>query len=294
MNQGLKIFLYHDVTNEPSLFARKFGLAVSLDLFSRQIDWIRKNFNVIHPGRLCVDVPLPDNAALITFDDGFYGTFANGVEHLEKIELPSVVFLNMQAIIEQRPLLSALASFRESSLPEFVSFAKRERLTKPFHLCCTPSLMRRVDELFGEVDQAAVIGYQGRFASLDQLRRFEKSKFVVYGNHLYDHWNATALKPVEFAKQYTKNQVQLIKFSNSAEIFAFPNGIPNNCFNESHVKMLKRLGAKKIFSGVGGINRNSKNYLLGRMTLNAHDSNEDILWCRLLRASFTCWPNQHA
>lgn len=281
---GLTIFLYHDVTDTPSRFAEEFGLAVPKKLFALQISWITKNFNVIHPLALLKGEPLPEDAALITFDDGFHGTFANGLEHLENNRIPSVVFLNMQPIIEQKPIVSAIACYRERYMPEYKRFIRTAGMSGPFHLTCTPELLDQMNDQFGGTDLAAINEYQGRFADFELVRRYAKSGMTIYGNHLYEHWNSIALTPVQFAEQYNRNKIALAEFKNSAEMFAFPNGQPGRCFTKTHIDHLLRLGSKRVFSGVGGINRIPNNYLLGRMTLNARDNSEDIFWCRLLRA----------
>ena len=287
---SLKVFLYHDVTDTPSRFAEEFGLAVSTELFSRQISWIDRNFEIIHPRALLGEAPLPDNAALITFDDGFHGTLANGLQLLERRRIPSVVFLNMQAIIEHRPILSAVACYRERNLPRFAEYAKAAGISRPLHLSGTPEIMRRLEQHFGPVDRVAVDGYQGQFADLALVNRFADSELAVYGNHLYEHWNAAALTPAEFIEQYALNQKALAQFRNSAEIFAFPNGLPNTCYTNVHIELLTGLGAKRVFAAVGGINREPNNYVLGRMSVNARDNDEDILWCRLLRAAISGRP----
>jgi len=282
---GLTIFLYHDVTDTPSRFAEEFGLAVPKELFAMQVSWIARNFRVMHPRALLEGAPMPENAALITFDDGFHGAFANGLAQLEKMKLPSVIFLNMQAIIEQQPILSAVACYRERHLPQYDEFARAAGISGPFHLACTPEIMDRMNKQFGQVDLAAVSNYQGPFADLEMARRYANSELVVYGNHLYEHWNSAVLSQDDFIEQYVRNKRALEQFKNGAEIFAFPNGLPNKCFTKSHIELLTGLGARRIFSAAGGINRNPNDYLLGRMTVNARDNNDDILWCRLLRAA---------
>jgi len=281
----LTIFVYHDVTDTPSRFAEEFGLAVPKELFAMQVSWIARNFRIIHPRVLLEGAPLPENAALITFDDGFHGTFANGLAQLEKMKLPSVIFLNMQAIIEQQPILSAVACYLERHLPQYNEFARAAGISGPFHLACTPEIMDRMNKLFGQVDLAAVSKYQGPFADLEMARRYANSKLVVYGNHLYEHWNSAALSRAEFTDQYNRDKMALAQFKNSAELFAFPNGQPNTCFTRTHIELLTGLGARRIFSAVGGINRIPNDCLLGRMALGPFDRSQNILWYRLLRAT---------
>ena len=67
---SLTVFCYHDVTDTPSDFSRENALNVPPDAFNFQIEYIKKNFNLIEPKQL-LEQSIPSNAALVTFDDGF-------------------------------------------------------------------------------------------------------------------------------------------------------------------------------------------------------------------------------
>ena len=287
LEHGLTVFVFHEVSDKPSRFAEEHGLAVSIERFHRQVCWIQANFNVIRPTDLLSETCVPKRAAMISFDDGFSGSFENGLTILEQLNLPSICFLNMQAILEKKPILSATACFLDRYVPEFADFAKSVGLPLPFHLTLSPSILNAFERRYGPVDQDAVIEYQGRFAELKVIREWDAKNLVAFGNHLYDHWNAAALSLEEFEDQYKRNEVALSLFKNRVNLFAFTNGQPKTCFSSREVVCLSQLGVGKVFSSSGGVNCHpSTKYLLGRLSLAEGDSDEDYLWFRIGRAVF--------
>ena len=286
LTEGLTIFVYHEISDRPSKFAELHGLAVSLESFRKQIQWVKSNFVVIHPLDLINGDKLPKEAALISFDDGFLGSFENGLVILEEMGVPSIHFLNMQAILEQKPVLSATTCFLEENVPDFLRFTKDLNIHRPFHLTLTPSNLRAFEEKYGVIDNKAILEYQGDFADLNEVKKWENKKLVTLGNHLYDHWNVSALNQDELKYQYKKNEAALSQFKNNINFFAFTNGQPGSCFSVNDVKFLEYLGAKKVFSASGGVNIDSSNFLLNRMSLYEWDVDQDYIWFQIGKLLF--------
>ena len=63
------IFLFHEVTNNPSEFHTKYSLNVCPELFEDQIKIIKRQFNAVSPETL-LEGNYNRPAAVITFDDG--------------------------------------------------------------------------------------------------------------------------------------------------------------------------------------------------------------------------------
>jgi peptidoglycan/xylan/chitin deacetylase (PgdA/CDA1 family) len=286
MQQGLTVFLFHEVTNQPSQFSEEFGLAVSTQTFKRQMLWIQKYFKIIHPFDILYDNPLPGGAAIISFDDGFLSTFQNGLPILEKMGVPAIVFLNMRAILEQRPILSSIACYLNRYVPAFSAFSKSVGLSPPFHLTLSPSILNAFEGYYGPINKDAVLDYQGKFADLNTVKAWNNKDVVVYGNHLFEHWNASSLSIEEFEEQYKRNEIALSQLENSVNLFSFTNGQLGTAFSEREVAFLKLLGTGKLFSGVPVLNRDAKKYLLGRVSLSERDKDEDHLWFRIGQAVF--------
>ena len=92
------VFLFHDVSSDPSEFSRSSNLNVPPRHFTEQIQIIGRYFRFAEPdsvanGEAC------RGSALVTFDDGVVGTFENGIPILDRLEVPSVVFMNMAPVL---------------------------------------------------------------------------------------------------------------------------------------------------------------------------------------------------
>jgi|LauGreSBDMM110SN_4_FD.fasta_scaffold01089_3 peptidoglycan/xylan/chitin deacetylase (PgdA/CDA1 family) len=286
INNGLTVFAFHDVSDSPSEFASKFGLFVTTKTFENQIKWIKANFEIIHPSMLLMSEPLPSRAALITFDDGYLGTFENGLSTLEDMGIPSIVFLNMRTVLSKTPLLSATACYLDIYEPNFAKFCNQVGLHRPFHLTLNPRLFKEYQSYYGDIDHSLVTQFQGAFVDLDILQQWDASPFACFGNHLFEHWNAIALSPDELKSQYLDNEAALLRFANKVNMFAFTNGQPKICFDQRDVEILHSLGAEKIFSTAGGVNHNYNQLLLGRIALGELDNDSAALWFRIVRAVF--------
>lgn len=286
VDNGLTVFAFHDVSDCPSEFADQFGLAVSPTTFERQIKWIKANFELIHPAALLANEPLPSRSAVITFDDGYRGTFDNGLTILKRLGVPSIIFLNMQAVSRRTPVLSAIACFLDRYEPNFAEFCKQSGLQRPFHLTLNPSFFKTYQHRYGEINYSAVEQFQGAFADLNTLQKWDKNPLVCYGNHLFEHWNAAALSVDELRAQYLDNENALSVFANTVNLFAFTNGQPITCFSQRDVDVLRSLGVGKAFSTAGGVNAGIDQFLLGRIAISESDNDSARLWFRVGRAVF--------
>ena len=284
IDNGLTVFAFHDVSNTASEFAKQYGLVVSTELFERQIQWIKANFEIIHPSLILGGKQLPKRAAIITFDDGYRGTFENGLPVLERLGVPSIIFLNMQPILLGTPVLSAIACFLDQYEPDFAGFCRRSGLVAPFHLSLNPKVWEAYQREHVCVNLTAVQKFQGDFADSDALRRWDKHSLVSYGNHLFEHWNAVALSSEELKNQYLRNEAALASFAARVNLFAFTNGQPDTCFSKRDLALLQSMGVGRVFSTAGGVNQASEGFLLGRVALCESDNGENLLWFRIGRA----------
>jgi peptidoglycan/xylan/chitin deacetylase (PgdA/CDA1 family) len=274
----LVVFVFHEICDDPSLFLKSNGLAISIKDFENQIRWIKNNFNLIDPKILLSSKTLPKKSALITFDDGYRGVFEHGLPLLDSFNIPSVHFLNMGPIIEKGFLLSALANYLQNYSKYFKNFAEDNKISKPYHLTISPTILEKYNKNFDQVDTNAILNYQGKMVEYSTLKKWENNKLVFYGNHLYQHWNARALTKAELRAQYVMNQEILIDFNNYIEFFSFTNGKPKTCFNQDDFKFIENLGAKKIFSTSNGVNNKSKDTMLGRVILPNSGANKWEMW----------------
>ncbi len=88
----LRILMYHKVHVN-----RRDFLTVDVEQLKEQLVFIQKNFNVIRLSELVAHVkdghPLPENALLITFDDGYVDTHKLAYPIFKEMNMPFCVFL---------------------------------------------------------------------------------------------------------------------------------------------------------------------------------------------------------
>lgn len=280
---ALTVFCFHDIGDSPSRFVSQYGLGISTATFRRQIAWVRKHYDIVHPRDVTAGANLPRNACLISFDDGFAGSFDNGIAWLEQQRIPSLMFLNMRSIIEGRPLLSAIALYLGEHSPPFRAFAAARGLTAPYHLTLSPTTLAAFELEHGPVDMAPILAYQGKLGDIPTVAKWGESDLVGYGNHLYDHWNSVVLTDAEFFEQYYRNETALASVGRSTGMFAFPNGISGPCFSRKHVELLMQATAIRAFSADGRINTDASAFLLDRIALGESDGTPGRLSLRVNR-----------
>jgi peptidoglycan/xylan/chitin deacetylase (PgdA/CDA1 family) len=281
LRKKLTIFVFHEVSDNQSKFLSHNNIAHTIDSFTKHINWIKKNFNVISPEYLTQNKTLPYYAAVISFDDGYLGAFDNGFKILEEKKIPAIVFINSKPLLKRKPSVAAIANYLETD-EDFLRFAEEESFESPFHLSVSPKLLGKFMKSHNseEIENAAYL-FQGEVASYQTLKKWENNDLFFYGNHLYDHWNANALSSDEFKTEYKKNDEFLSQFKNYLNLFAFTNGKPETCFTQKHIDLLKSLTTKRVFSSSNGINKDLSNFLFGRLSTFDSDSTVNKLWFRL-------------
>jgi len=262
----LFVFNYHDVTPTPAKFSLDFDLNVSPNVFLNQISWIKKYFNVIAPHELMSgDYDLP--AALITFDDGFQSAFKYAANILEKERLTGTVFMNME-VVEGEVSWSALLTYLwyyDKGFKDYIY--KKYKVTNLTFLSCSKEDTDEYLEYLGGGQEEILEKtkrYQGYFASKQELGC---SDGVFLGSHLYNHFNAVNLSKEALERQYKMNYQALCEYKNSMDLFSYPFGQPNSCYNADTHDILQLSGAKKIFSAYAYPNFSHNPLLIHRISM---------------------------
>ena len=283
--KSITAFVFHEVTDTPSQFSIQYNLAVSVKTFETQIDFINRNYTIIHPFELENCDKLPKNAALITFDDGMLSSFENGLKILEKKNIPCLFFLNFGAIFHSQPLISSELSFLQKHSHDFCNILiNKEGLTPPFYLSITPKIFEYyIDEFRYKFPKEVIQNYQGELATVEIVQKWGNNKNIIYANHLYQHWNSEALSDEEFIIELDQNARFLRNYPYSSNFFAFPNGQPKTCFSKRHLNILIDKKINKFFSSSGKINFNPEDKLIDRIGLTEKDFKDHLIFFRIFR-----------
>ena len=265
------IFCFHEITNTPSKFQKKNKLFVTKDNFVKQIRFISKILKIINPKELLHNSNITQ-AALISFDDGYAGSFNFALKFLVKEKIIPIYFLNMSTIHLGIPLLPASLEYLEKNYEEYENFLEKNKIKKPFHLSIKPLQFQKLNDNF-KLHSRKINAYQGKMVNTKFLQKNQNNKTFFIADHLYEHYNCLALNKIE-VKNYSNKSLKLFKhFKNHINFFSFFNGVPNLCFNKKNIKWLKDLNYKKSFACGNTSNKNKNDFLQDRISLNNDDDN---------------------
>jgi hypothetical protein len=278
LRDSLTIFVYHDVINKPSQFSGEYDLNVTPEIFDFQIRFIRNNFNIISPDDLLAK-RATQKAALITFDDGFKSYFTNALPILEKLKVPSVIFLNMEPV-NGGVFWSGLITYlcKEKGFVEYLKKTAYDmNLRLPNFLHCSRKIVFDYLEKSEISLDKKVNEFVGEFADKEDLKHASLNPLVFYGNHLFNHDVPAVMSDHEFIDSFNKNNEELKQYLNYRNLFSFPFGQEGSCYKTHQVELLADKKVGRIFSSMGGINRNLNAACLDRIALTSfHDSVEKI------------------
>ncbi|MBF0308628.1 MAG: polysaccharide deacetylase family protein [Magnetococcales bacterium] len=260
------VFLYHQVSESPSPFYSQYDLNVLPWVFERQIDIIGELFHVLTPAEF-LEGKFPRPAALITFDDGASGYFHKAVPALRERGVPSINFLNF-GWLEGELFWPALVDWLERNHPTFRERLSRHRQGHSMRDCSAPDFLFATPELVetcfktlgGEAERVmeAVRDYAGPAVAREDLLAVAGETGVFFGNHLYSHYNARMLPNEQLMEEYRRNQARLVQLPHSLDWLGYPFGQAGSCYTEYSHSILKAMGAERLFTSNGGLNRGSR------------------------------------
>ncbi len=284
----ITIFVFHEISDDPSDYIKQNNLNLTINQFEKIIRLIEKNFNLISPKDIG-NLKNFHNSAIITFDDGYFGVFKNALPYLEKKKIPSLHFLNMSPIIKREANIVSTIQYLEKFNIQFAKFLLNEGIKKPTYLNISPKIFNKYIDQFGQLSKIElneIIKFQGPLVSKEQLEDWDKSKYIYYGNHLFDHWNTIALDNLELEVQYLENLKYLKRYNNFINFFAFTNGQPDTCFNINNLNIIKKMGPELVFAASSGQNDILNKTLIDRLGVNPMDIDENIFFYKILRSFF--------
>jgi len=239
INNSTIVFLFHSISDNPSKSYQSNALHVKLNNFKFQIDYIKSNFNIISP--LDIDKKYTKPAALITFDDGLLDYYTNAVPILNKLNVPSINFINFYSV-ENNFNIKLAKNFLKIKKISYVDKSDKEYNEQSLFESDKYKLFLKTNDLYDEF-----IIFQGNFLSLKELSEFENYSNVYIGNHLYEHFRATKIDDNLKKYQYQTNKIKLQKYKNYLDYFSYPFGRYNIDYNKDTDKLFKNLAVKKIF-----------------------------------------------
>ena len=250
LKDAVAVFLYHEVSDQPSEFNRRFELNLRPAVFAKQLDLIREAFHLIDPQQLLNgDYRTP--AALITFDDGNASYFRTALPIMKERRVPSVAFLNMGPI-RGDVCWSGLVTYLQHCEPGFYD-ARHPRPSGNDYCRFTQEEVGgylRSSDAQGLLER--VRAFRGPIATEADLAVANDEPLAYFGNHLYNHYNAAQLSD-RLPEAYWDNQRLLDRLSRGMRLWSYPF----SCSSDATTQWLFGEGTQAIFTGAGAGRRAS-------------------------------------
>lgn len=256
----LLVVMYHGVTErafDPPLWTQ-----LPVQTFIRQIHFLRKHYRMVSLREVLESIrtgnPLPQRAALVTFDDGLKNNFSVAFPILQKYQVPAGIFLTVDLIGTNQILW-----FDELYLLITKGWQSGVRLTLPgqsaqrhylagelweAYVSCVEALKRVGGKARGELmeglrrsvplDHAAYLPDLG-LLDWDEVRHMQRSTLVDFGVHTATHRIVSELEDTEMEGEIVAPRQRFREeIGHEAEAFCFPNGRAGQDFRESHQELL--------------------------------------------------------
>lgn len=277
--KGLMVLTYHRIADKPNLTD---PLVVSVEVFEEQVKFLTNNYNIISAGGL-VEVlkkggTYPNNACLITFDDGWRDNYTHAFPILKRYDVPALFFLStdyissdrrfwhedLRIILDNIPnstnmdvprllqgqysasivgfiknIISASGTRRELMINDFITHLKNVAPEKVHDLNrCLNAATKNV-----EVKDPSMLSWE-------QVDEMFKSK-MSFGSHTQSHSILTQIDMMEARKELQESK-RVIESRLKTPIYFF--SYPNGYYNAEHVNLVKEAGYLGAFSCMWGTN----------------------------------------
>ncbi|WP_198029930.1 polysaccharide deacetylase family protein [Christiangramia salexigens] len=240
----MKVLVYHKIASKKQ--------------FEKQIHYLKNNYEIINP-LLLEDyinnrIPLPENALMITFDDGDFSIYRNAYPILKAEKIPAIIFVITGLIGTNRP-------FWWDEIEYFIE--GKEGRAKVWEVKKWSNTNREIflKRLRKESNKQEL---EYRQLSLTELREMHDSGIVI-ANHSHTHpmFDQCSLEELENEIKISSNKLKKLNFISDA--FAYPNGN----FSRKSERTLKEAGMKLVFLFDHKINRGTINpFRISRLVVN--------------------------
>lgn len=237
----LAIPMYHGVVLEPLPVFNWCQLELSR--FEEQIKFLALEYRVLPlrevVNRLRRRLPLPERAAVITFDDGFRSVYTTAFPILQRFQVPFTVFLITSLVGSDQPAWpERLFSSMLGTKAESVTFAEVEwpMITAPQRAAAyggIGSRLKRMDESQKNEALERLLEYLGRtdttssvftLMSWDEVDSLSESGLADFGSHTHTHPILARCDAAQQRSELYRSRDILQQHLGKADLFAYPNG----------------------------------------------------------------------
>jgi peptidoglycan/xylan/chitin deacetylase (PgdA/CDA1 family) len=275
-SRNVQILVYHRVNDDRDSFFE----ATPVRIFARQMEYLARNYNVCAleeavDGIKCGN--LPENAIVVTFDDGYKDNFVNAYPILKKFSIPATIFLATDAIGTGKALwhdrvFSAFRVTRQMFLDGIGDDSQRYPLRtlddkilaqkKVLQFLWSIDHQNRLSWVERLIQQLAVPEeVQGSHLMLtwDDVQTMHQNG-ISFGSHTLSHPILTRMAPADARREiYASKRAIEDVLGSSATAFAYPVGRKED-FDQSIKGMVKEAGYLCALTTIFGTNDSRQDF----------------------------------
>jgi len=263
----LSTLIFHRVLRQPDALFPEIPDAAR---FERQMRWIAGAFEVLPLDRAVArlrDGSLPPRALAITFDDGYADNREVAAPILRRLGLPATFFVTSGMLDGGRmwndTVIEAIRRTRQKQLdlediglgthPLSDVLARRRAIDAIIPRIKRETPERRQRAVDAIAHRAAVTIADDLMMSSAQVAEL-RGLGVSVGAHTTTHPILTRLAAAEAEQEIRRGRDALEAITGErVALFAYPNGVPYEDFDATHVQIVRRLGFDAAFTTSPGV-----------------------------------------
>jgi len=238
---SLTVFMYHSVTEDATRNWGPWRYAVTPTEFEEHISIIAEQYNVVTMDDVSDHISdssylLPENAAVVTFDDGYRDTLTQAVPVLERYGVPATIYVTTDLIGDPYgPFEFRLAEALRSRSGQSISISDLD-LELPDSIPTNPKrayrLLRKSGKWESPEQRAEILGIiedeelaGAPMLDVEEIQSLSEHKLITVGAHAHYHVPLTTLSEDELLKNIMRCVTTLQNISREPiEHFSYPYG----------------------------------------------------------------------
>jgi len=237
------ILNYHRVLPQNKIDNSLFNISVSVDNFNNQINYLKKNFDIISLDDLLVHLKSKSNEfkIVITFDDGYKDNLNYAYPILKKFKAPATIYV-ITKLINNKYVPWWI------KLEHFINNNNKDGGNKKKKFDFFKSKILLGDQLNIDKQISSIIGANVQlkcskiFLDLKEIQYLSEQKLITIGSHSHSHYNFSQLTKEQTLNEFSISKYILEKIIKKKVLhFSYPYG-GNRNINFGYTKLLKNLG----------------------------------------------------
>lgn len=265
------ILNYHRVLPSNKIDNSLVNISISVNNFINQINYLKKNFDIISLDDLLVHLKSKSNEfkIVITFDDGYKDNLDYAYPILEKFNAPATIYVITKFINNKyMPWWVKLDYFIKNNKVYGNKKVKFNFFKDNILFDDQLSIDKKISSIIGKNNK---LKYDKIFLSQKQIKYLSEQKLITIGSHSHSHYNFSQLTQEQSLSELKISKSILEKIiKKKISHFSYPYGGYQN-INFEYTKILKNLGYLSAVTTIRKKLHHSNQFELPRMFVNNDD-----------------------